>query len=68
MIIHLVCAARPNFMKVAPLYHALMKEPWASPAGAATQHDRFDDATFRIRITFVIDDKGNDFFKELNLG
>ncbi len=31
MIIHLVCAARPNFMKVAPLYHALKKEPWAKP-------------------------------------
>lgn len=31
MLIHLVCAARPNFMKVAPLYHALKKEPWASP-------------------------------------
>jgi UDP-N-acetylglucosamine 2-epimerase (non-hydrolysing) len=31
MIIHLVCAARPNFMKVAPLYHALKKEPWANP-------------------------------------
>jgi UDP-N-acetylglucosamine 2-epimerase (non-hydrolysing) len=31
LIIHLVCAARPNFMKVAPLYHALEKEPWADP-------------------------------------
>ena len=31
MIIHLVCAARPNFMKVAPLYHALKKEHWARP-------------------------------------
>jgi len=31
MIIHLVCAARPNFMKVAPLYHALKKENWATP-------------------------------------
>src|SRR5437016_1353537 len=30
MLIHLVCAARPNFMKVAPLYHALMREAWAS--------------------------------------
>jgi UDP-N-acetylglucosamine 2-epimerase (non-hydrolysing) len=29
--IHLVCAARPNFMKVAPLYHALRKESWAEP-------------------------------------
>jgi UDP-N-acetylglucosamine 2-epimerase (non-hydrolysing) len=31
MLIHIVCAARPNFMKVAPLYHALKKEPWAEP-------------------------------------
>lgn len=31
MLIHLICAARPNFMKVAPLYHALKKEPWAKP-------------------------------------
>jgi UDP-N-acetylglucosamine 2-epimerase (non-hydrolysing) len=29
--IHLVCGARPNFMKVAPLYHALSAEPWARP-------------------------------------
>src|SRR5215472_17345848 len=27
-LIHLVCAARPNFMKVAPLYHALLGESW----------------------------------------
>ena len=31
MIIHLICAARPNFMKIAPLYHALKKENWAKP-------------------------------------
>ena len=31
MIIHLVCAVRPNFMKIAPLYHALKREPWAQP-------------------------------------
>ena len=29
--VHLVCGARPNFMKVAPLYHALAAEPWAAP-------------------------------------
>ena len=29
--VHLVCAARPNFMKIAPLYHALRKELWANP-------------------------------------
>lgn len=29
--IHIVCAARPNFMKIAPLYHALVKESWCKP-------------------------------------
>jgi len=29
---HLIAAARPNFMKVAPLYHAFLKESgWATP-------------------------------------
>ncbi|MEM5789535.1 MAG: UDP-N-acetylglucosamine 2-epimerase, partial [Syntrophobacteraceae bacterium] len=28
--IHLIAAARPNFMKVAPLYHALSGESWAN--------------------------------------
>ena len=31
MLIHLIAAARPNFMKIAPLYHALNKESWAEP-------------------------------------
>lgn len=30
-IIHLIAAARPNFMKVAPLYHALKRVDWAKP-------------------------------------
>jgi UDP-N-acetylglucosamine 2-epimerase (non-hydrolysing) len=29
--IHLIAAARPNFMKVAPLYHALQQEDWCEP-------------------------------------
>ena len=29
--IHLIAAARPNFMKVAPLYHALKATDWAQP-------------------------------------
>ena len=29
--IHLIAAARPNFMKIAPLYHALNKRDWAAP-------------------------------------
>ncbi|MBI4798408.1 MAG: UDP-N-acetylglucosamine 2-epimerase (non-hydrolyzing) [Desulfarculus sp.] len=29
--VHLVAAARPNFMKIAPLYHELMRRPWCRP-------------------------------------
>jgi UDP-N-acetylglucosamine 2-epimerase (non-hydrolysing) len=29
--IHLIAAARPNFMKIAPLYHELKKREWAEP-------------------------------------
>ena len=29
--VDLIAAARPNFMKVAPLYHALANEPWCRP-------------------------------------
>ena len=29
--IHLIAAARPNFMKIAPLYHELKKTNWATP-------------------------------------
>ena len=29
--VHLIAAARPNFMKVAPLYHALKATDWATP-------------------------------------
>ncbi|MBT8109767.1 MAG: UDP-N-acetylglucosamine 2-epimerase (non-hydrolyzing) [Gammaproteobacteria bacterium] len=31
MKVHLIAAARPNFMKVAPLYHALEATDWAKP-------------------------------------
>lgn len=31
MIVHLVAGARPNFMKIAPLYHALARTDWAEP-------------------------------------
>lgn len=30
-IVHLVAAARPNFMKVAPVYHLLAQESWCRP-------------------------------------
>jgi UDP-N-acetylglucosamine 2-epimerase (non-hydrolysing) len=29
--VHLIAAARPNFMKVAPLFHALDRTDWAQP-------------------------------------
>src|SRR3546814_13232744 len=29
--VHLIAAARPNFMKVAPLYHALRRTAWCAP-------------------------------------
>ncbi|MBW2346207.1 MAG: UDP-N-acetylglucosamine 2-epimerase (non-hydrolyzing) [Deltaproteobacteria bacterium] len=29
--IHLIAAARPNFMKIAPVYHALRDESWCEP-------------------------------------
>jgi len=50
MQIHLIAAARPNFMKIAPLYHALKKEPWANPIIVHTgQHYdiNMSDAFFR---------------------
>jgi len=48
--IHLIAAARPNFMKIAPLYHALVKEEWANPIIIHTgQHYdiNMSDAFFR---------------------
>lgn len=48
--IHLIAAARPNFMKVAPLYHALAAEPWCSARIVHTgQHynANMSDAFFR---------------------
>ena len=48
--IHLIAAARPNFMKVAPLYHALAEEKWCTPHIVHTgQHydANMSDAFFR---------------------
>jgi UDP-N-acetylglucosamine 2-epimerase (non-hydrolysing) len=48
--IHLIAAARPNFMKVAPLYHALVREDWCRPCIVHTgQHydANMSDAFFR---------------------
>ena len=50
LTIHLIAAARPNFMKIAPLYHALKKEQWAGPIIVHTgQHYdvNMSDAFFR---------------------
>jgi len=49
-VFHLIAAARPNFMKVAPLYHALAKQDWCKPVLVHTgQHYDFNmsDAFFR---------------------
>ncbi len=52
--LHLVAAARPNFMKVAPLFHALINEPWATPLIVHTgQH-------YDLNMSDV-------FFRDLNL-
>jgi UDP-N-acetylglucosamine 2-epimerase (non-hydrolysing) len=48
--IHLIAAARPNFMKVAPLYHALRTQNWCAPHIVHTgQHydANMSDAFFR---------------------
>ena len=36
--IHLIAAARPNFMKIAPLYHELRKHAWANPVIVHSLH------------------------------
>jgi UDP-N-acetylglucosamine 2-epimerase (non-hydrolysing) len=50
LTVHLVAAARPNFMKVAPLYHELARHSWARPVLVHTgQHydTNMSDAFFR---------------------
>ncbi len=50
MRLHLVAAARPNFMKVAPLYHAAVATDWVDPVIVHTgQHydANMSDAFFR---------------------
>jgi len=49
-IVHLIAAARPNFMKVAPLYHELAAQSWCSARIVHTgQHydANMSDAFFR---------------------
>jgi UDP-N-acetylglucosamine 2-epimerase (non-hydrolysing) len=48
--IHLIAAARPNFMKIAPLYHELTRREWARPVIVHTgQHydQNMSDAFFQ---------------------
>jgi UDP-N-acetylglucosamine 2-epimerase (non-hydrolysing) len=50
MRVHLIAAARPNFMKIAPLYHALARSGWCEPRIVHTgQHydANMSDAFFR---------------------
>ena len=50
LTVHLIAAARPNFMKIAPLYHALAREAWCRPQIVHTgQHydANMSDAFFR---------------------
>ncbi|HEU4627233.1 MAG TPA: UDP-N-acetylglucosamine 2-epimerase (non-hydrolyzing) [Steroidobacteraceae bacterium] len=50
VVVHLIAAARPNFMKVAPLYHALARAEWCEPRVVHTgQHydANMSDAFFR---------------------
>jgi UDP-N-acetylglucosamine 2-epimerase (non-hydrolysing) len=50
LVVHLIAAARPNFMKVAPLWHQLKAEPWCRPVMVHTgQHydPAMSDAFFR---------------------
>jgi UDP-N-acetylglucosamine 2-epimerase (non-hydrolysing) len=49
-IVHLIAAARPNFMKVAPLYHELARQSWCTARIVHTgQHydANMSDAFFR---------------------
>ena len=48
--VHLIAAARPNFMKVAPLFHALKQEDWCRPMLVHTgQHYDENMSNFFIR-------------------
>jgi UDP-N-acetylglucosamine 2-epimerase (non-hydrolysing) len=42
-LIYIIAAARPNFMKVAPLYHALRREAWCTPLIIHTGQHYDDD-------------------------
>lgn len=48
--VHLIAAARPNFMKVAPLFHALKQEDWCRPVLIHTgQHYDENMSNFFVR-------------------
>ncbi len=63
-IVHLIAAARPNFMKIAPLYHALRATTWCEPRIIHTgQHY---DAN--MSDTFFVDLAMPEPFCHLNVG
>ena len=52
--VHLIAAARPNFMKVAPLFHALTATDWAKPvlvhSGQHYDHNMSDAILKDLRV------------------
>lgn len=52
--VHLICAARPNFMKIAPLYHALKKTDWCKPKILYTGQHRDPAMSSDLMRTFGI--------------
>lgn len=53
-IVHLICAARPNFMKVAPLYHALKKTDWCTPVVVWVRQHKDDNMSGAFLTEFGI--------------
>jgi UDP-N-acetylglucosamine 2-epimerase (non-hydrolysing) len=53
-IVHLVAGARPNVMKIAPLYHALVNTSWCEPrvihTGQHTTPAMIDDVLAQFRV------------------
>ena len=52
-VIHIIAGARPNFMKVAPLFHALKKESWWRRGRSEVEANRcllYEMKTFMFKI------------------
>jgi UDP-N-acetylglucosamine 2-epimerase (non-hydrolysing) len=52
--VHLITAARPNFMKVAPLYHALKKTDWCNPVVVHVRQHKDDNMSGAFLVEFGI--------------